>query len=179
MVGASQLAAAVPVAIVGGGLAGLHAARLLQSEGIGFRLVEARDRLGGRILSVDAGGHVSADDFDLGPAWFWPGMHPAMAAVVAELGLAAFPQHDEGDVLVERLPNRPPQRHSGYPQEPRSMRLVGGTGALVRALAAGLPDASVRLGARVTRISLEDGHVALTLRERDGSEEGRWQGFRP
>jgi monoamine oxidase len=65
----------------------------LQSKRVGFRIVEARDRLGRRILSVDG--------FDLGPSWFWPDLHPDMAAVVAELGLAAFPQHDEGDVLVE------------------------------------------------------------------------------
>ena len=40
MAGASGPAAAVPVAIIGGGLAGLYAARLLQSEGVGFRILE-------------------------------------------------------------------------------------------------------------------------------------------
>jgi hypothetical protein len=40
-----------------------------------------------------------------------------MAAVVAALGLAAFPQHDAGDVLDERLP--------GFAQQPPSMRLAG------------------------------------------------------
>jgi monoamine oxidase len=168
---ASGPAAGVPVAIVGGGLAGLHAARLLQSEGVGFRILEARHRLGGRILSADASGQVSADGFDLGPSWFWPDLHPAMAAAVAELGLAAFPQHDEGDVLVERLPNRPPQRYPGFRQEPRSMRLAGGTGALVRALAAGLPKGCIRLGAPVTRIALEDGRAVLTIRGADRGEE--------
>ena len=44
------------VAIIGGGLAGLCAARLLHREGVDFQLVEARDRLGGRILTVDARG---------------------------------------------------------------------------------------------------------------------------
>ena len=46
------------VAILGGGLAGLNAARLLHRAGIDFQLLEARDRLGGRILTVDeTGGH--------------------------------------------------------------------------------------------------------------------------
>ena len=63
-----------PVLIIGGGLAGLTAARLLHHAGIGFQLLEARDRLGGRILSTDASGEVSDDGFDLGPSWFWPGM---------------------------------------------------------------------------------------------------------
>lgn len=171
MAGVSGPATGVPVAIIGGGLAGLHAARLLQSAGVAFRLLDARERLGGRILSADAAGRVSADGFDLGPSWFWPELHPAMAAVVAELGLATFPQHDEGDVLVERLPNRPPQRHRGFRQEPRSMRLAGGTGALVQALAAGLPEGCVELGARVTRIALEEGRVTLTLRRPGGGED--------
>ncbi|MEQ1848630.1 MAG: NAD(P)-binding protein, partial [Nitrospira sp.] len=76
------------VAIVGGGLAGLYAARRLHTLGIGFQLFEARDRLGGRILSANDSGQSSHDGFDLGPSWFWPGMQRGMAALVAELGLA-------------------------------------------------------------------------------------------
>ena len=44
------------VAIVGGGLSGLNAARLMREAGADFQLFEARDRLGGRILTVDATG---------------------------------------------------------------------------------------------------------------------------
>lgn len=161
----------LPVAIIGGGLAGLQAARLLYEAGIGFRIFEARDRLGGRILSTDAAGCPAEDGFDLGPSWFWPGMHPAMAAALAQLGLAAFPQHDEGDVLVERLPGRPPQRFAGFRQEPRSMRLAGGTGALVRALAGGLPGGSIQLASTVTRIALEGDHARLTLAQADGEDD--------
>ncbi|WPB83158.1 flavin monoamine oxidase family protein [Sediminicoccus rosea] len=161
----------LPVAIIGGGLAGLQAARLLHEAGIGFRIFEARDRLGGRILSTDAAGRPAEDGFDLGPSWFWPGMHPAMAVALAPLGLTAIPQHDEGDVLVERLPNRPPQRFAGSRQEPRSMRLAGGTGALVRALAGGLPEGSIQLASWATRITLDGDHVRLTLGQTDGGSD--------
>ena len=161
----------LPVAIIGGGLAGLQAARLVHEAGVGFRIFEARDRLGGRILSADAAGRPAEDGFDLGPSWFWPNMHPAMATALAQLGLAAFPQHDEGDVLVERLPSRPPQRFAGSRQEPHSMRLAGGTGALVRALAGVLPEGSIQLSSWVTRIALEGDHVRLMLRQPDGGNE--------
>ena len=39
------------IVIIGGGISGLHTAYQLQKRGIDFILIEARDRLGGRILS--------------------------------------------------------------------------------------------------------------------------------
>ncbi|TYP73067.1 monoamine oxidase [Paenibacillus methanolicus] len=49
-----------PVVIVGAGLSGLRAASLLTSQGIPCRVLEARDRIGGRVLSASALGHLSA-----------------------------------------------------------------------------------------------------------------------
>jgi monoamine oxidase len=171
MTSAAKPASELPVAIIGGGLAGLHAARLLHDAGVAFRLFEARDRLGGRILSVDADGRPATEGFDLGPSWFWPEMHPAMAARVEALGLGTFPQHDDGDVLVERSSARPPQRFPGFRQAPRSMRLAGGTAALVGAIAAGLPEGSIRLGAQVAGVARHGDGVRLTLRGADVRQE--------
>lgn len=158
-----------PILIVGGGLAGLTAARLLHQAGIGFRLLEARDRLGGRILSADARGAASADGFDLGPSWYWPAMQPQLAAVVDALGLASFPQHSDGDVVFQRTAREPAQRYPGMRQEPPSMRIVGGTGALVSALAAALPPSSLQLGARVTHIMRCDQAVEVGFVDADGT----------
>ena len=80
------------VAIIGGGLAGLHAAHLLHRAGISFQLFEARDRLGGRILTVDEAGRADEDGFDLGPSWFWPDMQPGLGDLVDELSLGTFAQ---------------------------------------------------------------------------------------
>jgi monoamine oxidase len=159
-----------PVLIIGGGLAGLTAARLLHHAGIAFQLLEARDRLGGRILSTDASGEVSNDGFDLGPSWFWPGMQPEMGALVAELGLSHFPQHSDGDVIYQRMPGEAPQRYRSMRQEPQSMRLAGGTGAIVRALASSLPASSVRLNAREVRVALDGQDVEVSYVEENGSE---------
>jgi monoamine oxidase len=73
------------VAIIGAGLAGLNAARLLHRAGVDFHLFEARDRVGGRILTVDELGALADDGFDLGPSWFWPQMHPVMGELIDEL----------------------------------------------------------------------------------------------
>ena len=122
------------IVIVGGGLAGLCAARRCHAAGLDYLLVEARERLGGRILTVDDRGAPASDGFDLGPSWFWPHAQPDMAALVQELGLASFPQHDEGDVIFERMSRETAWRYRATGQVPQSMRLVGGTGALIAAL---------------------------------------------
>ena len=154
----------LPVAIIGAGVAGLHAARLLHLAGVPVVVLEARPRLGGRILSVDVDGRPSDDGIDLGPSWFWPEAQPAIGALVAKLGLAAFEQYGEGDVLVERFSREGTLRFHGGVPSPRSFRLAGGTAALVRALAATLPTDGVRCGARVVAITrLQDDRVELTL----------------
>ena len=155
------------VAIVGAGLAGLHAARLLRAANVEFVLLEARDRLGGRILTVDEAGRPAADGFDLGPSWYWPRMQAAIADLVAELGLPAFPQHGEGDVIFERMSREGPQRFHGIAQEQLSFRLVGGTAALVGALARGVPPELVLTRAEVTAMRLAGEGVQLTIRRGD------------
>ena len=160
------------VAIIGAGLAGLHAAYRLHRAGIDFILLEARNRLGGRILSVDESGAPSDDGFDLGPSWYWPRVQPAIADLITELGLASFPQNGDGDVLVERMSREGPQRFRGESQEPVSFRLAGGTASLVRALARMIPAERVLPGGQVTELTMiEDGVVVTVMRGEDGPTE--------
>lgn len=159
------------IAIIGGGLAGLHAARLLHAANVEFTLLEARDRLGGRILTLDGSGQPAADGFDLGPSWYWPRMQPAIADLVAQLDLPAFAQNSDGDVVFERMSREGPQRFHPGEQEQLSFRLAGGTAALVRALARDLPRERVLIDAEVTAMALVDGGVELTVRRKGGAAE--------
>lgn len=79
------------VTIVGAGLAGLTAGRRLDEAGLDVRLLEARDRVGGRVLTRDVGGHP----VDLGAQWIGLRQH-RMRALVEELGVETFPQHHAG-----------------------------------------------------------------------------------
>jgi monoamine oxidase len=151
------------VAIVGAGLAGLYAARLLKAAGVDFVLIEARDRLGGRIFTAGEGGTPSEDGFDLGPSWYWPHMQPAIGALVKELGLAAFVQNGDGDMIFERMSRETAQRYRPLAQAQQSMRLAGGSAALVGALARDIPADKVLLQTRVTGMALRDDGVALQL----------------
>lgn len=96
------------VLIVGGGLSGLALADHLARQSRDFVLVEAQDRLGGRILTQEFSGGA----FDLGPAWFWPGQ-PRMAALAERFQIPVFGQFSTGD-LVYQEQNGTVQRGRGY-----------------------------------------------------------------
>ena len=85
--------------VIGAGLAGLSAARRLQASGVETIVLEARQRLGGRILSLTPAGAEGI--YDLGPAWFWAGQ-PHIAGLVDEAGLAVFEQYEAGLAVFER-----------------------------------------------------------------------------
>lgn len=79
------------VAVVGGGLAGLSAARQLDRRNVDVRVLEARDRVGGRTLTRDVGG----EPVDLGAQWIGPGQQH-VRGLVEELGVETFDQHAAG-----------------------------------------------------------------------------------
>jgi len=153
----------LPIAIIGGGLSGLYAAFLLEQQGIDYILLEARDRLGGRIAvaksSVDqnASSHSvdnekSNDGFDLGPSWFWPEYQPQLSSLIEKLNLPRFAQFEDGDMMVERAANQLPIRTQGYQSSPPSMRLVGGMASLINTLYARLNPTRIIMGQIVKRV---------------------------
>lgn len=147
--------------IIGGGLSGLALAEALSetlaAKGHDFTLVEARSRLGGRIHSA----HHAGAAFDLGPAWFWQGQ-PRIAALVDRLGLNRFEQYAKGDLLFEDAQGDV-QRGRGLASMAGSLRLAGGLGALIQALADRLPARDVILNAEVTALSKTNAGITATL----------------
>ena len=122
-------------AIVGGGLCGVMLARSLRRQGRAVALFEARERLGGRILSVKGVGSSLA--MDLGPTWFWPETQPMMQSLVDELGLDSIPQHDDGSLLHLNDADKAPERIDGKMLHAGARRLPGGMAQLIDTLAAG------------------------------------------
>ena len=85
------------VVVVGAGLAGLAAARALTASGSPVVVLEARDRVGGRLLNHDIGdGKV----VEVGGQWIGP-TQDRLAALARELDVETFPTHAEGDNLIE------------------------------------------------------------------------------
>lgn len=104
------------VLIVGAGAAGLAAGRLLAKAGRRVAILEARDRIGGRILTRQVGGGLSTVPIELG-AEFIHGLPRASWAIVDEARLPAYEL--EGSHM--RLRRGRPLPHSDPAGEPHAL----------------------------------------------------------
>jgi monoamine oxidase len=85
------------VVIVGAGLSGLIAAREILRAGFQPLVVEADDRVGGRILTEEPRPGVQVE---LGAQWIGD-THTRMFALAAELGIETFRQYEAGETSYE------------------------------------------------------------------------------
>jgi monoamine oxidase len=88
---------AADVVVVGAGLAGLVAARDVIAAGSSAVVLEARDRVGGRLLNEDIGGGKIVE---VGGQWIGP-TQDRIAALAREVGIATYPTYDDGKYLIE------------------------------------------------------------------------------
>ncbi len=143
------------IAIIGGGLSGLALAAELEAAGADYVLIEARDRLGGRIRTV----RVGSAAFDLGPSWFWPGQ-PRLAALADRFAIPVFEQFATGELSFEDEQGGI-QRGVGFSSMEGSLRLTGGMAALIEGLSNSIPSGRIHLDSAVRTIS-KTGDITLT-----------------
>lgn len=97
------------VAVVGAGMAGLSAARALEQQGFACRVIEARNRVGGRVHTNYRDGRVIVET---GAEFLCHDM-TELKALVLGAGLALSPRHEAGDQLIAAKNEEP-------------VRLIGG-----------------------------------------------------
>lgn len=120
----------VDVCIVGAGLSGAYAAYLLRAHSVS--IVDARSRVGGRLLTAEGGG-------DLGGAWIWPSSEYAMKRLVDQLGISTVDQYSDGISFFRTSDGR---THSFPPGEADryvacgsgAVRVSGGAAKIVQTL---------------------------------------------
>ncbi len=135
----------VDVVVVGAGASGLRLAGILDQAGISVAVLEARARVGGRLLSVDPG-------VDLGATWFWQNENE-VREVIQECGLETFPQHARGNMMYQ-IPGSV-QELDGNPLDQSAWRIAGGTQKLAIGLAESLPPETVQMSTKVIALHFE------------------------
>ncbi len=148
------------IAIVGAGLSGLALADMLTRQGREVVVLEARDRVGGRVLSRPATVR-SQHQYDLGPAWIWPHNH-RMLALVERFDLELIGQNSAGN-LVFQDGYGVVRRDYAFATMGDALRVKGGIAKLTQALVIALPPNAVRLGHRVEKISRTQDGVTLAV----------------
>jgi monoamine oxidase len=142
------------VVIIGAGAAGLYAAALLQQHNVDVVVLEARDRIGGRLLSVE----VAEGRVDLAATWFWAN-EPRITRLVSDSELPEFQQHLAGDMMFQQDESGA-QRMGGNQLDSPSGRLALGMQSIPEFLVGQLTDNTVRLNTIVSSISA-DGDLVI------------------
>ena len=88
------------VAVLGAGLAGLCAARDLIGVGLNVAVLEARDRVGGRTLTVPF--EAAGLGVDLGAEWVAPAHHVALMEELRSYGIHLEPAPSTGVVHLHK-----------------------------------------------------------------------------
>lgn len=111
----------VDVAVVGAGFAGLAAADRLVRRNLRVVVLEARDRVGGRVATVEVGG----TPIDLGGQWLGP-TQDRMYALCQRFGAETYPMHTAGqNVLRLSGQNRRYRGHIPFRTSPLTLMNLG------------------------------------------------------
>jgi monoamine oxidase len=153
----ASLPSEVDVLVIGGGLAGLIATWQLRSVGLDAVAIEARNRLGGRVLTAeDDGAHC-----DLGPSWFWPGQ-PLITGLLERFEIPYFEQFADGAVLFERR-DGVVERSDVVTPMAGARRIVGGVHRLIETIAEELEPFRRLLEHRARALSLDGDAVVVNV----------------
>lgn len=154
----------IDVTIVGGGIAGLYAAKQLEKRNISYQLFDAKPFFGGRIAGIPSA-MSNTQFFDLGPTWIYS-HHLLMQALVKQLGLSLFPQFTSGDVLYQFENIKEPRRITSPPSLPM-YRISSGIYSLIRAMVEDVNSQNLHAGYRVKSMRKTGGNWQLAIAHKD------------
>ena len=144
------------ITILGAGLSGLLTGYRLKKLGFEIQILEARNRLGGRISTV-----ISDDNtlVEMGATWFGE-QHTNLLALLKELELSYFEQFMKGTAYFEAFSMAPAQIIE-IPTDNPSYRIVGGTLAMIIKLAESFDENEIILKKQVKELDFNDNIVKI------------------
>lgn len=83
------------IIILGAGISGIYLGNRLKKEGFYIKILEANDRIGGRIYTKIS--HNTK--VELGATWLWR-YNPELLKICKELEISLFEQNMNGDALM-------------------------------------------------------------------------------
>ena len=126
------------VVVVGAGLSGLAAAEAIRNAGRSVLVLEARDRVGGRVLNEPIG---DGEVIEVGGQWVGPTQN-VVTDWARDLGVQTFPTYNEGDYIYyregRRLPYRPDTPLGAIPPDPGAAE-AGAALAQLNEMSASIP----------------------------------------
>lgn len=145
------------VIIIGAGLSGLTTAYYLKKNNIPFQIIEAQDKLGGRIETIQG---LLETPMDMGATWF-NDVHTNLMDLVKELEIDFFCQHSEGKAIFQTKSFEPPQIFYVPNSEQSSFRIRGGTHTLIKKLQNYIGDENIILNTNIVKIHDTGEYITL------------------
>lgn len=147
------------IIIIGAGLTGLAIAYLLKQKGITTTIIEARERLGGRIYTKYKDQDNTAAQ-EMGATWLGK-KHSYLVQLLDELKIDIFEQVLGESAIYEPISTSPHQLVTLPPNSDPSYRIKGGSTALINALVQQLEAHQIYLGQVVKSIEKNDNDLTV------------------
>lgn len=145
------------VIIIGAGLSGLSTAYHLKKAGINFKIIEAQNRLGGRIETIYG---KQDTPMEMGATWFGE-EHIHLTQLLKELNIDFFEQHTEGISLFETMSFESPQQYFVPANSQSAYRIKGGSSSIIDSLHQRIGKENVVLNTQVNAIIEEDNQIKI------------------
>lgn len=143
------------IIILGAGLAGLTLAYQLKKRGIKAQVLEARNRIGGRIHTLTN----QETTLELGTTWF-ADKHVNLTALLKELNLGTVEQ-EYGKYGIYELANNEKQLFELPPQPEATYRITNGSSSLIQKLADHLEPDQVTLNEEIKSVFFDGNQFHL------------------
>ncbi|MFK8010063.1 MAG: flavin monoamine oxidase family protein [Saprospiraceae bacterium] len=149
------------IIIIGAGLTGLSIAYLLKKKGVNTHIIEARNRVGGRIETIKGNQN---SPMEMGATWLGK-KHQHLVSFLEELEIGIFQQYIRGTTFFETMSFTPPQKFEVPASEEPSFRIQGGTSTLISKLAHEVGMEKISLSQPIATIEKKEKNISISTTE--------------